>query len=386
MNSYLNYRLPVSSRAIISVALLVIYVYTLFYAWEKTAAALSVSDWMINYSAGFVRRGLAGTIILMITHWLTLKPELIVFLIKAIFYGAMYCWLAVFVYKNYSLKIIDTLIILSPATFLFPLIDGLGSGRKEILLLAFLMLFSDSENRSLLFFLITTVFLTLLTAIHEGLFFFYPLFLLVLFRRANLRKQIQLIALSMVPSFLLMLYLVVYPTQIDDSFILKMIQGIDPVDPLYWDVGAISALKLSSMDGVNSVIAAFSYGSVFSLLFAVFIFIIPILLSSQNLLYTFGINHYHLVCALIFQLPIFIIATDWGRWFYIDATILTIAYLTDNYSVKNNNAKPFGFSSTIINITFIVLVVLNASTWRVVHCCDKVVIFQKIPRLLFGIE
>ena len=43
-------------------------------------------DWVINYSAGFVRRGLSGEIILFISNFFNLNPPTITSFIKIFFY------------------------------------------------------------------------------------------------------------------------------------------------------------------------------------------------------------------------------------------------------------------------------------------------------------
>ena len=48
----------------------------------------TIADWLINYSHGFVRRGLAGEIILLVAHLVHLPPTITTMIVQMIIYAA----------------------------------------------------------------------------------------------------------------------------------------------------------------------------------------------------------------------------------------------------------------------------------------------------------
>lgn len=385
MVKLLNIRMDLGPRIIICFGLFAVYIYTVIYAREKTAAALSVSDWLINYGAGFVRRGSIGSVIVFIKDITGLTPEFLVVIIKAICYGILYMGTILQVVSSKQLKLVDSLVLISPATFIFPLIDGLGSGRKEILLLALFVLFGWFRLKEKTgVYLLSLIFL-FLTSIHEGLFFFLPLWLLIYLKEFSVQKlEHWVIGLS--PSLLLIICLILFSNKVDEGFLLKMVATIDPLNPQYWNTGAIPWLKFSSIDGVFGVVDAFSIWSVPSVLAGIGIFLLPIYISTKNLNYSFGFDKLSLLLVLFCQLPVFLVATDWGRWFYIDATMLAITYLNERNINSNIQFSDVSFRPFLANIMMVCLLFINSSVWRVSHCCDVILTLQKLPRMILGIN
>lgn len=91
-----------------------------------------VTDWLTNYSSGFVRRGLPGSILLLMTEYLNFNP----YISLTIFVSLLYLLVSIFyIYKFFKLQHFmnsTTLIVLLflPSLLLFPLND---LGRKEML-------------------------------------------------------------------------------------------------------------------------------------------------------------------------------------------------------------------------------------------------------------
>jgi hypothetical protein len=98
-----------------------------------------LSDWLINYEGGFVRRGLPGEAALLLSRMTHLRPEVFV----VIFYlGCFLVFLASMrkLVLASSLNFWVILSVISPATFSFQILHVEGGYRKEILFLASLSL------------------------------------------------------------------------------------------------------------------------------------------------------------------------------------------------------------------------------------------------------
>lgn len=98
-----------------------------------------IGEWLINYSGGFVRRGLIGSVVLSLHHAIGTPLAWIVFPIQV----ATYLIFIVCVYKltkgiRWSLWM--WAVLLSPATLAFTVMDSYAGFRKEFLLFAALAL------------------------------------------------------------------------------------------------------------------------------------------------------------------------------------------------------------------------------------------------------
>lgn len=95
-----------------------------------------IGDWLINYSGGFVRRGLTGALVMIVHHATSAPLAWVVFTIQvSVFLLFLAC-----VYrlsKGIRWSYLMAAVLLSPATLAFTVMDPYGSGfRKEILLFA----------------------------------------------------------------------------------------------------------------------------------------------------------------------------------------------------------------------------------------------------------
>ena len=93
-----------------------------------------IGDWLINYSGGFVRRGLTGEVALLLHRVSGVPLEWVIFLFQAsvflIFLGCVYR-----LTKGIRWSYWMVVVLLSPATLAFTVLDQIGF-RKEFLLLA----------------------------------------------------------------------------------------------------------------------------------------------------------------------------------------------------------------------------------------------------------
>jgi hypothetical protein len=150
------------------------------------SSAWITGDWLINYSNGFVRRGLLGEIGRQLHYSAAIDPVSVVVMCKAFCYATM-CASLLLLGARRTIGLIEIAILLSPALLPFEINDPLGSGRKEIVLLALFTLYvvageflprsaRPPQHEWRFWYLLVT--LPVLTLIHEGLFFFFPFFLL----------------------------------------------------------------------------------------------------------------------------------------------------------------------------------------------------------------
>jgi len=93
-----------------------------------------MGDWLINYRGGFVRRGLPGEVALRAGRLLHVSPMYIVLLMQLLAYGAaFYSVWRLLARTNWSAWVLVMLV--SPATLAFQVLDPIAGFRKEEILI-----------------------------------------------------------------------------------------------------------------------------------------------------------------------------------------------------------------------------------------------------------
>ncbi len=134
----------------------------------------TIADWLINYHAGFVRRGLTGEVALRLGSVLHVSPWLLVLLLQLTCYAAMLYAVARLVERT-AWPLWKLALVLSPATLAFPVLGPEGGFRKEILLLAglgLLLVMPLKQVRPLLLAVFTVVLTVVCVLSHESLLVF----------------------------------------------------------------------------------------------------------------------------------------------------------------------------------------------------------------------
>lgn len=184
-----RYLLPILSGFFIIV---ILFYLTNLYQCALDCHAYIIADWLINFEGGFVRRGLGGSSILILSDLLGALPNFTVMIIQLLFY-LTYMYILFFLVKKKETNIWFIILLLSPGTLLFPIWDVCAVGRKEIILFAIFGLYIICLNKEMLksTFLIATFSVALLVAtlFHELIFFYTPYFLLATYIKTSSNKQ-----------------------------------------------------------------------------------------------------------------------------------------------------------------------------------------------------
>lgn len=323
-------------------------------------------EWLINYDYGFVRRGLFGSFFTQPAKFLNFSYSTLVwtiFITQNIFYFLIFY----FIQKIYLLNkrnYFTLSLLFSPAYILFPYYDFAGGYRKEIIVfLSFVVLAYSSCKKIQSTKIIWGSLILYIIAIfsHESAIFVLPFFLFIILRikdnnlldskKAN--KFITLFTISSVISFLL---------SIASAFNVQKNSIIINNNCNYFlSIGfdkqiceTFFFLERSFVQFINERISSvYSSITINTLLF--FLSVLPIFFSSwikkkQNKLLT--------IVGIIFILPLFIIAHDWGRWIHIYIFFLFTTILADNNENKYKNKT--------IPVFF---VIGYLTLWSLPHCC-----------------
>jgi hypothetical protein len=290
-----------------------------------------MSEWVINYGGGFVRRGFIGEIIFQLSDFFKINLRdcfLILQILLYLFYYILIYWIFSAFKKNFLLW----LAILSPVFFSFGLYELEALGRKEILMYIFFSynfyLFYKFKNINLNY-IYTYLSLLILILNHESVIFYFPFYLFfftVIDKKKDLRFYVLnflLILTVLIPSYLIY----INPHSIIDN--LAMCKRLLNISNENCGLAAnfttanisrhISEVSWRLVDIKNyTLIFIFGFTSIFLLIY-------KSKLINKIFFYKFNLLLILILCSLP-GLLLFYIAVDSGRWTSMLYHMLAISY------------------------------------------------------------
>ena len=106
-------------------ALIIVFNFA-FFVIERSP--FQYSDWLINYQGGFIRRGLPGEIFYQLYKLTNIPLDLIVFISVSLLY-VFFAVNFIKIISKIKLNFLNLLIIFSPLSFLYQVIEQKVSGR-----------------------------------------------------------------------------------------------------------------------------------------------------------------------------------------------------------------------------------------------------------------
>ncbi|HWW79089.1 MAG TPA: hypothetical protein VNY82_05810 [Steroidobacteraceae bacterium] len=314
--------------------------------------ACCVSEWLINYGGGFVRRGLGGAAILWMAGISGMSPRVIVFAILAVSYSIFFASLAVIVSRIRRLDYLELLLAVSPCAALFPVFHRVAGQRKEILLLALAGAAGATplgQMSSVTKYVCWSLVFAAVVAIHDGSIFFLPLFVIYLRVVTPPCYPMGYRALwLMVPAAGVFLLGYLYSAKVDTGSICTAMNAAAKGD---WCVtgSAVAWLNSNALDGVRSVIHGYtSTATVFATgtLLPGLAGLIPVAIALRRdaaglrrLMDDLPFGPLFPWLAGLAIAVVFCVADDGNRWFYITTMILTLVHFRARYNtMRGSNA------------------------------------------------
>ena len=157
----------------------ILFIFSVFYLHSKYNVGndSTISEWLINYEGGFVKRGLIGQIAINISELLnySLRQSILYFQIFSI---GIYYLLLINLFKSVKFNKIILLSIFTPIFLLYPVAEIEVLGRKEIIIFSFYLIYLTLNNfKQKNYFRIFL--LPLLMFIWEPVIFFFIFWLIV---------------------------------------------------------------------------------------------------------------------------------------------------------------------------------------------------------------
>jgi hypothetical protein len=285
-----------------------------FHPWQT-------GDWLIDYSAGFVRRGLFGAILGtydLDAIQLIASVALIQFILAGALYGAV-----AFLFWRTSGSPAWIMLVLSPAFMLFPLLNPDASARKELLGLVALAIVAvaTSLSRTSLGALIAIPFFALAAFSHEVNIVMLPAFLyLIIMHGGEIRRQLRYV----LPVMYGLIGLVAGASALIESGDTQTVadicanwlsRGIPDCS------GALLHLNQTPQEAQRFLLAE---------LFPTYWgYLIPAALALVPLFAVRFLPKHWIIALIIFatSAPLFFIAWDYGRWIFIITAQLSLIAL-----------------------------------------------------------
>lgn len=361
----------------------VVFIAAFLFAWvasvlraiqmhDKGGDAYRVGDWLINYEGGFVRRGLVGQLFFWGGRSLpgTLLPSVLV--VQVALYAILLVWGGRLLRPHLASRASILLLALSPATFLFEALNP-QSFRKELLGLCVLAVFCHSVRASRrrvhrwLGYL--SVIMPGLILSHEAMLVLLPYFIMVALPEGSSRSlsrgarvALGVVIVSSLIAFTAALLAPGDRQTVRDIF--ESLRGLIPQSSLTrrGSHGSIQALQHSASRAFSDLQVRFSaQGYNYPLKYALILGLsmLPFLVNQDHLtrLWSRTSHRWLLACAATLTFGLCLIAKDWGRFIYMNATALTLVLLS---------RPPLSPSqSTVWTRMLVPLSLIYACVWRV---------------------
>jgi hypothetical protein len=337
----------------------------------------SIGDWVINYADGPTRRGLSGEVIFFIARVFDLKVNWLIFAIQGV---SLILTVGLFlkILRSKNLTFWYVVACFSPGFFLlFTYYDSMAIGRKEILLYLTFMAWVYLCNGNRLTTLKTIIFCVIyfcLTLTHESFFFYSPYFCAAVWLCKCGTNKLSVILIPVSSTIAAVLTFVFFKT-IDPSASCHQLLALDALPEVC--AGVLSAGPQDAILLTKNYFDSFDLGSLFNLSGVFLLVLTPVYLIIQTITVKKEQKYLWLTtifCLIVFSLPLFIFAIDWGRWISMHTTlsIMMLLLALDNRAGRQNmppNARPFAQFTTL---TFaIILFSVFTLSYSLGHCCAQ---------------
>jgi hypothetical protein len=382
LNKKINY--IIFTKLTVLLFLLSVFSYTFYFSLTNIINYWTYSEIHINYSLGFTKRGLLGSIMLFLENAGLSKK----IFFSSIFYLSTICNIFLFLnlinrFKKNNI-FVYIFFALNPALLLFSFYDLGGYARTEIFGIGICLLHAlfaqkfyyrniTSQNYFKLSLIIIYPVILITILIHELniLFLCFHFFTTFLIAKENKFKEINNFKYLILFNFIFLIFIIILLTihPFTKEFAKELYNNLKDKDGTsFWIWDSIAS---SFLERINSEINhMLNPNGTVLLYFSIFIFYFtPIFLV---LVKTTKKNKFYLVYILFSVLPflfLFFIGRDWGRWIHIIIFVVFsfLIQFKEKKIVIQNNWK-FKFFTYI----FIIFIIFQFTFTRIPHCCNLV--------------
>ena len=363
--------------------ILVLIFFGIFFLYSKHDVGndSSLSDWLINYEGGFVRRGLIGEIItnLSIIFNFKLRDSILIF---QLFFFISYYFLIILFCKNLFRNRLIILAIFSPIFILYPVAEIEVLGRKELIIFTIFLsyLFFDIRNLKIQFIFKLILFpISILT--WEPVFLFFTFLFLIdvfVFQVKNFDKKFYYILLSYSVSIFFVVFIYLNPFSVENYTIMSDFLKNQFGERCYMSchyVGNQSSNSFSELYKDFSDKFKFTYALRY--FFIILVGFYPLYLitiyskvtskKKELIISKFRNLFYPFLLAFLPSTVLYLVMYDWARVVHISYTfsILTFLYLIkENFIELSNQKVQTSYISKLPKKFFIIVFFIFAFGWN----------------------
>ena len=337
----------------------------------------TISEWLINYSGGFTKRGIIGEISIFFSRLFDQNLRDIIYIFQLSILGIYYILVYIF-FKNLYLERYFLLAVFSPIFLIYPVAETEVLARKEVFIFVLFLLHAliPPSNNNLVR-ISKLVILPLSVLIWEPIIFYLPLWIfidLVKFKIKNYDKNLFNEIIFYFPALILAIVFIINPLTPEEHF--KMEQVLNKE---FNEVCYMSCALLKSKSSIYQQFEA-NFGKYSLEVFVRYFLIILIgfgplftLIHYSKLKQTKTIfsKKFNLLSIFLFLLSpvliLFAMGYDWGRWVSISyiMSLITYFYLYKNSFIILDTKK---LNSNKLNLLrpkyFLYIFIIYAFTWN----------------------
>ena len=335
----------------------------------------AMTEWVINYQGGFVRRGLIGEIIYQISEFFDLNLRFCFLILQSSFY-LIYYYFIYKLFKDLKANYLIILALFSPIFIIFPIAELEAIGRKEVLIFLSLIFIIDLylkyKSNNLIVFIISIIYPILLLNFEASIFysFFFISLIFITMQNINLLNIFKLIIFSL-PS-LAALWAIYFNPHLP-SETAQMCAELEKIG----EKCGLAAAFISQTIDYHMAEVNWKYNHIIRYFF-IFIFgfgPLMILAGSSKFDET-KVNKfilklpfiYHFTILIIPTLFMFIIAVDTGRWTHMSYSCAIIFYfglIKNKIIILNYNNKLINLlNNKLNNFTKLIIFIILCLSWN----------------------
>lgn len=318
--------------------------------------AYPIADWLINYTQGFVRRGLPGEFILLAARAVHIPPPWMVVVVQI----AVYAGLLAVVYKlakPLRRSMLWYCMMFSPAALAFMILAPLNTVRKETLApaaLAFTIVLVRRRVPALTLSVVLTALLGALVLSHDALFCCFPyIFAAVAVGAGSVKYAAKVTAVPYIVAALLIGFVTRHPGDMSVAMgVCKSVGGrwINADGYRNLCAGAIRHLSWTISMSRQEELANLHYWPLYAVLLvlslAPYVIALVLLYGKDGLRFEVWVITWIAVLSALLSAPLFYLTIDWGRWIQMQVLCLLLMILFAAQRARSfqpdANARPIG--------------------------------------------
>ena len=340
-----------------------LFLFGIFWLYIKHSVGndSTISEWLINYQGGFIKRGLIGEICFQIAIHFDLSLRFVIFLFQSLIYSIFLILIYRF-FRNIPTNLIIILSIFTPIFLLYPVAEIEVLARKETFVFIGLILFLNISNfnysSNLPLYYVFFV-LPIICLIWEPVVFFFPFIALVLvirLRNNQITALLSKITICFIPALIVSMIIATNPITPENHSIMANSLKENFGEDCYMSCGMllsrssiisqfIGIYEAATFDGLirYPLIILIGFGPIFLLSFNTKLKVkILFFKHFKNLLYP-------ILLVLTPVLVSFTMMGDWGRIVNIGYTFTVLFY----FYLLQNNLLEINFEDIEKRISFI---------------------------------